>query len=50
MKDTDIDAFRKQMENTLKGNAEIITFNCSKELEEEWQTIGDALIDSLYFK
>lgn len=28
----------------------IITFNCTEELKEEWQEVGDFIIDSLFFK
>ncbi len=27
----------------------IITFNCTQELQEEWQGVGDFIIDSLFF-
>lgn len=28
----------------------IIAFNCTEELKEEWQNVGDFIIDSLFFK
>ena len=27
----------------------IITFNCTKDLQEEWQGVGDFIVDSLFF-
>lgn len=28
----------------------IVTFNCTTELQKEWQSVGDFIIDSLFFK
>ena len=28
----------------------IVTFNCTEELKEQWQEVGDFIIDSLFFK
>jgi len=28
----------------------IVTFNCTEELKEEWQEVGDFIIESLFFK
>lgn len=28
----------------------IVTFNCTVELQDEWQNVGDFIIDSLFFK
>lgn len=92
MKDSEIDQYRKYMENILQSSSEIIdtksykvdghtigqlklmtkaedteifnnmiffsyhdklvivTFNCTAALKEEWEKVGDFIIDSLFFK
>lgn len=34
---------------SYQGKLVIITFNCTKELKEDWQEVGDFIIDSLFF-
>ncbi len=35
---------------SYNGKLVIITFNCTENLREEWQNVGDFIIDSLFFK
>lgn len=35
---------------SYNGKLVIATFNCTTELQKEWQSVGDFIIDSLFFK
>ncbi len=35
---------------SYNDNLTILTFNCTTELQDEWQKVGDFIIDSLFFK
>lgn len=35
---------------SYNGKLVIVTFNCTTELQKEWQSVGDFIIDSLFFK
>ncbi len=35
---------------SYNGKLVIATFNCTTELQREWQSVGDFIIDSLFFK
>lgn len=35
---------------SYNGKLIIATFNCTTELQKEWQSVGDFIIDSLFFK
>lgn len=35
---------------SYNGKLVIVTFNCTAELQKEWQSVGDFIIDSLFFK
>lgn len=35
---------------SYKGNLAIVTFNCEEDLRDEWEKVGDYIIDSLKFE
>lgn len=49
-KATDTNIYNNMLFFSLKGNLVIINFNCTKDLQEEWEKVGDFIIDSLFFK
>lgn len=49
-KGTDTDIYNNMICFSYNDKQVIITFNCTKELQEEWQEVGDFIIDSLFIK
>lgn len=48
-KGTDTDIYNNMICFSYNDKLVIATFNCTVELREEWQEVGDFLIDSLFF-
>ncbi len=49
-KATDTNIYNNMICFSYNDKLVIVTFNCTEELREEWQNIGDFVIDSLFFK
>ena len=45
----DTDIYNNMIFFSYENKLIIITFNCTIDLQEEWQEVGDFLIDSLFF-
>lgn len=48
-KGVDTDIYNNMICFSYQDKLVIITFNCTKELQEEWQPVGKFIIDSLFF-
>lgn len=46
----DTNIYNNMMFFSNNGKLVIVTFNCTTELQKEWQNVGDFVIDSLFFK
>lgn len=49
-KTTNTNIYNNMIFFSYQGKLVIITFNCKEELKEEWKSVGDFIIDSLFFK
>lgn len=49
-KGEDTDIYNNMIFFSYNNELVIITFNCTTELQDEWQSVGDFVIDSLFFK
>lgn len=49
-KATDTNIYNNMICFSYNDKLVIVTFNCTEELREEWENIGDFIIDSLFFK
>lgn len=49
-KAADTDIYNNMIYFSYNNKLVIITFNCTKDLKEEWQKVGDFIITSLFFK
>lgn len=49
-KATDTNIYNNMICFSYNDKLVIVTFNCTEELREEWENIGDFVIDSLFFK
>ncbi len=47
---SDTDIYNNMLCFSYQGKLVIVTFNCTIDLMEEWQDVGDFIIDSLFFK
>ena len=45
----DTDIYNKMAVFTVDGKMRIVSFNCTIQLQEEWQPVGEFIIDSLHF-
>ncbi len=46
---TDTDIYNHFLVFSTNDKLRIITFNCTKELQEQWQEVGDFIVDSIMF-
>lgn len=49
-KAADTDIYNNMIFFSYNGKLVIITFNCTADLKDEWEQVGDFIIDSLFFK
>lgn len=49
-KATDTNIYNNMIFFSYQDKLVIITFNCTEKLREDWQPVGDFIIDSLFFK
>ena len=49
-KGQDTDIYNNMIFFSYNNELVIIAFNCTTELQNEWQSVGDFIIDSLFFK
>lgn len=47
---SDTDIYNNMLCFSYQGKLVIVTFNCTVDLMEEWQDVGDFIIDSLFFQ
>jgi len=46
----DTDIYNHMLFFSDDGYLRIVAFNCTKNLKEEWESVGDFILDSLFFK